>query len=155
MRIRPAQTDDADVIADHWVTLAADQRTHGSHLAADANRAVIREVVLQRAVADRLRVAVADGEIVGFVMFSVGSGRYEQDVLRGVVENIYVVPDARNDGVGSALLSAAEEALAAEGADVVSLESMADNDAARRFYRSHGYSPHRIEFEKATESDTL
>jgi len=35
---------------------------------------------------------------------------------------------------------------------VVALETMADNEAARRFYRRHGYEPHRIELER--ESDT-
>ncbi|MFC6973626.1 GNAT family N-acetyltransferase [Halomicroarcula sp. GCM10025709] len=155
MEIRSAQTADADTIADQWVALAAGQRAHGSHLSTDANRSAIREVILQRIVTDRLRVAVDDEAVVGFVMFSVETGRYEQDVVRGVVENLYVVPSARDDGIGSALLTAAEDALAAAGVDVISLEAMADNDGARRFYHAHGYTPHRVEFEKSTESDTL
>ncbi|WP_324758311.1 GNAT family N-acetyltransferase [Haloarcula sp. GH36] len=155
MELRPAQRGDTDAIVDLWIALAADQRAHGSHLSADSNRASIREVVLRRAVSDRLWVALTDEEIVGFVMFAIESGRYDQDVVRGVVENLYVVPPARDDGIGSELLAAAENVLTDRGVDVVSLEAMADNERARRFYRTHGYTPHRITFEKSTESDTL
>jgi ribosomal protein S18 acetylase RimI-like enzyme len=155
VEIRTALTSDADAIADLWVDLARNQRAHESHLRAAANRTAIREVVLQRTVNDRLLVAVEDGALVGFVMFTIESGTYEQDVVRGIVENLYVEPSFRDDGIGSELLAAAESALADDGAEIVSLEAMADNDAAHRFYRDHGYSPHRVEFEKSTESDTL
>ena len=96
-----------------------------------------------------------DSELVGFVTFGVESSNYEQDVVRGVVQNIYVVPARRGEGIGSALLDAAEERLAAAGADAVSLEVMAANADARRFYRRHGYASHRVELEKSVENDTL
>jgi ribosomal protein S18 acetylase RimI-like enzyme len=33
------------------------------------------------------------------------------------------------------------------------LEVLAGNETARRFYETHGYEPHRVEMEKAPESD--
>jgi len=157
---------DVDAVADLWVDLCAGQREFGSHFLAEENRARVREAVAQNAVADELLVARADpevrdesdesaAEIVGFVTVSVESGTYDRDVTRGLVQNIYVVAHRRGDGIGSELLAEAETRLAEAGADAVSLDVMADNEAARRFYRRHGYAPHRVELEKSVESDTL
>ncbi|WP_324662287.1 GNAT family N-acetyltransferase [Haloarcula sediminis] len=154
MDITTPSTELTDHLTEMWVELARDQRAYGSHLLGPENRAVIRETVVQRIVADNLLVARREGAVVGFVMFSVERGRYEQDVTPGLVENIYVVPAARRDGIGSALLEAAEERLADAGATVIQLEAMAENDAARQFYAAHGYAPHRLELEKSTENDT-
>jgi len=71
-----------------------------------------------------------------------------------VIVNLYVRPGSRGDGVGSALLAAAESELADMGVDTVSLEVLADNEDARRFYRRHDYGPHRVELAKSMENDT-
>ncbi|WP_226012648.1 GNAT family N-acetyltransferase [Halomicrobium salinisoli] len=155
MEVAVADAADADAVADLWVALAADQIAHGSHILPGENRATIRESVDHHLVADELLVARRDGVVVGFVMFTVENGRFEQDADRGIVENIYVTPAHRGRGVGSELLAAAERTLEDRGVDVVALDVMADNEAARRFYRRHGYEPHRVQMEKATESDTL
>ncbi|WP_435129101.1 GNAT family N-acetyltransferase [Halobaculum sp. D14] len=97
--------------------------------------------------------------VVGFVTCGPESEGYDQDVDCGVVENLYVRPAYRGSGVGAELLSRAEESLAADGADVVTLEAMADNGGARRFYERHGYGEHRVEYRKpvgteSAENDT-
>ncbi|MFB6074049.1 MAG: GNAT family N-acetyltransferase [Haloarculaceae archaeon] len=155
MDIDDATTTDADTVADLWVRLADEQQAHDAHLLADANRGVVREAAVRHAVAGGLLVA-RDGDrgVVGFVMFEVESGRYEQAVARGLVRNLYVCPEYRNDGLGSDLLTAAEARLVDRGVDVVGLEAMAENEAARRFYRRHGYEPHRVALEKPIESDS-
>lgn len=145
---------DADALATLWVDLAESQRAHGSHLLAAANRPRIRQSIAQHLVEDGIRVARTDGELLGFVMFTLEQSPYRQDVTRGVVENLYVRPAYRSAGVGTDLLAAAEDALADRGADVVALEAMADNDAARRFYAAAGYEPHRLEVEKSLGTDT-
>ncbi|MDS0258839.1 GNAT family N-acetyltransferase [Haloarcula sp. S1CR25-12] len=154
MELTTPSTELTDRLTDMWVELARDQRTYGSHLLGPENRAAIRETVVQRIITENLLVARRNGALVGFVMFTVEHGRYEQDISPGLVENLYVVPAARRAGIGSALLRAAEERLAADGATVIQLEAMADNDAARQFYAAHGYTPHRLELEKSTENDT-
>lgn len=146
--------DELDTVAGLWVDLAASQRTYRSRIRAEANRGAIREAMARHVVTDGLRVARVDGEVVGFVMFGLERGEYAQDVRRGVVRNIYVEPEARNRGIGSRLLAAAESELAAADAEAISLEVMADNGGARAFYERHGYAPHRIEVEKRVQSDT-
>jgi len=155
MKIRTATTDDADEITSQWLDLAGGQRSYGSHILPEENRSTARDAVLRHIVADELTVATEDGSLLGFVMYTVETGEYEQDTTRGLVRNIYVVPEHRDRGVGTALLEAAESTLNDRGADRIALEVMAENEPARRFYRRHGYTPHRIALEKPTESDTL
>jgi len=156
MEIEPAALDDLDALVEGWVTLAREQREHGSHLRAEPNRETMRESLAQSVVDDGVLVARDGGEVVGFVTFEIERGRLEATVTRGVVPYLFVVPDRRDEGVGAELLDAAETRLVERGADVVSLDVMADNEAARRFYRRHGYGPYRVTMEKSAsdESDT-
>ena len=178
----PTPGETAQVV-ELWLALAADQRRHGAHIRADANRGPAAESLGRAATEGRLLVAretdkesprdtdragpgdgdgtdtgtgteVATGAIVGFVSFRIETGVYERDVTRGLVENIYVVPESRGEGVGTALLAAAERRLADRGATRVTLEALAANDRARSFYRTRGYEPHRVAFEKPLDIDT-
>ncbi|RDZ34594.1 MULTISPECIES: GNAT family N-acetyltransferase [Haloferax] len=172
MRVSSAAFSELDDLVELWVELAADQRASGSHLRAEANRTPIREALARHVAADGVLVARegdvsnggtevgssaedadADG-LVGFVMFDIEAGAYEQDATRGMVRNLFVRPAYRDAGVGTRLLAAAENALADAGVDAVALDVLADNEAARRFYRRHGYRPHRVELEKSMRSDT-
>lgn len=153
MRIESPAMDDADRLADLWVELARDQRAHGSHLQPQANREAVREGLARHVITGGLLVARVDDEIAGFVQFAPEGGSYKQDVERGVIENLYVRPEHRGEGIGSELLERAEQELFDAGADRVSLEVLASNEAARRFYARHGYDPHRVELEKAAEND--
>jgi len=155
IEVTSADPGAAGELVDLWVALARGQREYGSHLRAEENRTRVRELFARYAANNRLLVArVApdrsdtETDTVGFAMFRTRADRYEVDCSRGLVENLYVVPDWRGSGVGSTLLSAAERRLRERGAETVSLEAMAANEDARRFYRRHGYEPHRVEFEK-------
>lgn len=150
--IEPATVTDVAAIADCWVALAADQQQYGSRLQADANRPVATEAIAQHVVSDRLLVARAS-DIRGFVMFHPDEGSYSQTEPTGTITHLYVRPDARNDGLGGRLLAAAESTLAADGVETVSIEVLADNDAARRLYTRQGYERHRVELRKRIEND--
>lgn len=150
----PATMSDLDSLVDLWHALALGQREHGSRIEPSANDDAIRESLAQHVLADGVLVAREDESIVGFVMFGPEEAGFERDRTRGVVRNVFVVPKARGEGVGTALMDAAEERLAAAGADEIVLEAMADNDAARAFYRDRGYEPTRVQLVKPVESDT-
>lgn len=150
--IEPASSEDLDELADLWVDLVASQREHGTHLQAAPNRTAARDVLGRYVTAGDVIVARAD-RIEGFVMFHVQTGLYEQDRERGVIDNVYVRPAARDQGLGSALLTAAEDALIEAGVDVLSISVLAANDRARTLYERHGYAPHRLELERPVGSD--
>lgn len=154
MSVAAATSDDVGAVTEQWVALAAEQREHGSHLLAAANRERARELVAQYVHADNCAVARRDGVCVGFVMFHVETGFYETDSTRGVVDNLYVEPEVRGEGIGSALLDYAETELREDGADVLAVEAMWANEGARRLYEARGYTPHRVTLEQPVESDT-
>ncbi len=94
-------------------------------------RAELRYYVLAR----RAKTLVAEdaGEVVGFVI-----GRCAQRHW-GTVVTLDVAPAWQRRGVGGQLMAAIESWLAAQGVRVVSLETPADENGARRFYEKHGY----------------
>lgn len=146
--------DDLEAVVEAWVNLARDQRQHGSHILPGENRDPILMRLAGHVVDGTLLVARNTTGILGFVMFELEEGAFKQDATRGIIYNVYVTPDARDQGIGTALIEAAEANLGAAGADVIALEVLADNADARRLYRNLGYRPHRIEFEQAVKSDT-
>lgn len=155
VEIVPATVDDVDGVADDWVDLAREMREYDAAVLPEENRATVRENLLRAAVADNLLLAVAESaeegepERLGFVQSAVQTGSYDLDVVRGLIVNLYVVPEARDQGIGSRLLAAAEERLREAGVDTVTLEVMAANEDARRFYERHGYEPRRVELGKS------
>jgi ribosomal protein S18 acetylase RimI-like enzyme len=148
--IEAAETNDADAVVEMWIALAEGQRQYDSHIPAEPNRTQIREAVLRHITGNQLLLA-RDQQLCGFVMFTVEQGTFEQDVTRGIVENLYVSPDVRGQGIGTELLSRAERRLDTRGADAIALNVMATNEPARQFYRERGYSPQRLELEKPLE----
>ncbi|EMA64328.1 GNAT family N-acetyltransferase [Halorubrum kocurii] len=149
-RVTPATVDDVDPVTDLWIALAESQRAFGSTLLAEGNRGAVREWVARSVVTGELLVARdGDGDPIGFVGFALDHGGYERDRTRGVVSNLFVVPERRDEGIGSDLLDAAERALRETGAETVALEALAANERAREFYAAHGYEPHRVELRKS------
>lgn len=146
--IEPATQAELETIADWWVRLAREQREHGSHVLPEPNRETIVDVLGAHRIAGGLLVAKLDDEPVGFASFTMERGSFELDVTRGFLSNLYVTHAYRNRGVGTALLEAVESELASRGAEVLALEAMANNEAARRFYRRNGYEPYRVAMER-------
>jgi ribosomal protein S18 acetylase RimI-like enzyme len=59
--------------------------------------------------------------------------------LHSYLEELYVVPDLRGNGLGRALLEAAMQTARAEGAEQMELGTSEDDVAARRLYESAGF----------------
>jgi ribosomal protein S18 acetylase RimI-like enzyme len=147
--VEAATVADVEAVTELWVDLAEGQRAFGSDLLSEGNRTTVRETLARQAVTGGLLVAREDDRIVGFVTFEPEQGGFEKRVAVGVVQNIYVVPERRGEGIGSELLARAERQLRVDGAEAITLEAMADNERARAFYRRHGYRPHRVAMRKS------
>jgi ribosomal protein S18 acetylase RimI-like enzyme len=60
--------------------------------------------------------------------------------LHSYLEELYVVPDLRGNGLGRALLEAAMETARTEGAEQMELGTSEDDEAARKLYESVGFT---------------
>jgi ribosomal protein S18 acetylase RimI-like enzyme len=79
-------------------------------------------------------VADVDGDVVGFVHAVVSDGV-------GNVLRLYVDPDHRNAGHGTALLDTVTDCLFERGVDRIRAMVLAANDLGNEFYRNHGFEP--------------
>lgn len=176
-RIEVPDIADCEAVLDRWVALAEEQRDRGSSIAAAPNREAMHATLLEKIATGDLFVARAGedgagtesvtaatgpdrtgsadgtGVIRGFVTMERVRGRYVETAERGRVGNLYVDPAHRGRGIGTRLLDAAEARLVDAGAEVIGLEALAENQAAREFYRERGYAPHRVEYRRRIETD--
>jgi GNAT superfamily N-acetyltransferase len=97
--------------------------------------------------AGRLERLLAEGDVVALLVEqpAVGVGLL---TLRpnvwfpgpvGLLDELYVVPERRGGGLGTALLRAAERQVQARGGELLEINVDGDDDGARRFYERHGY----------------
>lgn len=97
---------------------------------------------LDRPLAIRI-VGESDGLVKGFIVADRFRPRRSQQCM-GQIITIDVLPEARRTGLGSKLLSAAEEKLVESGCTYVSLETAVDNFPALKFYKKHGYTALKV-----------
>ncbi len=136
--IRPARPEDAEAIA--RVGVETWRAAYGHAVPAET---LARVDVGERAEmwkrflagANATFVGELDGEIRGFV--NVGESRDDPGV--GELFAIYVLPEAWGTGLATALIERGEEELRARGFTAATLNVLADNPRARRFYERQGW----------------
>jgi ribosomal protein S18 acetylase RimI-like enzyme len=84
----------------------------------------------------------AAGYAVARVQLYVGS--WETGGTVGALETLSVLPQARGEGVGRALMRGVRERFAARGVSVMEIAVVAGNDAAVRFYEREGALPFQL-----------
>ncbi|KRF11913.1 GNAT family N-acetyltransferase [Nocardioides sp. Soil796] len=126
--LRPATHADVPVVAAIWEPGWAE--AHAGRVP-DALVAARPSEYFLHCTADRVAdtaVAEIDGRVVGFVM-----------VADDAVDHIFVHPGERGGGVAAALLTHAENRIAAAGHDRAWLAVVPGNDRAQAFYRRQGW----------------
>jgi ribosomal protein S18 acetylase RimI-like enzyme len=101
------------------------------------------ELVLQQLLAaagprGAVWVAQAQGALVGYLIVVLVVS-VEHKGLMAEIDELFVLPEARSRGIGTALLAAAEQALVERGCVRLQLQLARDNARARAFYERHGY----------------
>lgn len=127
--VRAATADDMAAVAEIWGDGWGDG--HLGHVPEELVAIRTRESFVERAparVADTT-VAVANGEIAGFVM-----------VVGDEVEQVYVSKNHRGTGIAATLLTAAERVVSENGHESAWLAVVAGNARARRFYERQGWA---------------
>ena len=89
---------------------------------------------------ERWRARLEGGDCT-FVVEEHGIAGYCRVVPPDVVRGLYVLPERRRGGLGSALLTAGLDELRARGGDVATLWVFTANHPARAFYARFGFLP--------------
>jgi len=84
-------------------------------------------------------LAVVDGQPAGYLLI-VHVFSLENGGLTAEIDELFVREDCRNQGLGQALLKAAESACHDAGCKNISLQIGRDNRAARAFYLGQGFA---------------
>lgn len=93
-------------------------------------------------------LAERDGVVVGYV-----SGRVVEDTRRvlprrGIVEDWLVVPEARGQGVGKALLDTLARVFREAGCSAIESATWPFNEGARRAHESLGFVEYEVRYRK-------
>jgi len=130
MSVRPASADDLAVLERFWRAFEA-EIPPPQH--ADVDEATelgeIREIVES----GLGWVAESDDAVVGMALAR------RTGPTAGRLTDLYVTPESRRTGVGEALVRAVVDRFTADGIEVVDLEVMASNAAARAIYAHWGF----------------
>lgn len=94
--------------------------------------------VLEDASLGRLWIARVYGEPAGYLL-AVYVFSLEFQGLTAEIDEFFVMPEHRSLGIGAGMLEAAETQFRAEGCTSVALQLGRSNEAARKFYRDHGF----------------
>ncbi len=86
-----------------------------------------------------LLVATGDGALCGYIFYSWDSSPLRTVKKVGMIYDLYVVPECRGRGAGTALLGHALEELKTHGAQLVRLSVMSNNSRAISLYSRFGF----------------
>ena len=123
MEIRLAQPDEYETIAAIWYESAT--QMDGGAPALDDPSTLSDRIIRSVENGWCLNVAVADGHIVGLL------ATIPED---GILDQLFVAPEAQCQGIGAALLDKAKQQLATG----FTLRTPVTNVAGHRFYERHG-----------------
>lgn len=136
MIVRPATVADAHAL---WLLV----RDFATSVTPD--RAAFDRILPQLLGRDDVHVLVAERDgVVGYLLASLHPTFFANGPVAGV-EEVMVAPAHRRSGVGAALMAAAEEWAAEQGAGYVSLASRRAGD----FYLALGYDDSAVFYKKA------
>ena len=147
MEIESASISDLEGVVGLWSLLVEDQKNYGSSIVWEEN-AMLMQNIFAEAINQGDLIVARSGGIQGFVNFGMIREGMRHEYAIGGIYNLFVKEPKRNLGIGSKLLYSAETILKSKGAEEITMEVLKTNLKASRFYKRHGYTPHRIEYKK-------
>jgi|GEM_PF-3668931 len=97
------------------------------------------EKLLKRENARIYKACDTHGKMAGFIIVLLAFEHTVTGEFQADINEIYVLPEKRRQGIGSLLLAKAEKFIHSKGLNYSSLELLSDNKAAISFFQKHGY----------------
>lgn len=145
--VRPAVASDLPVLARLSVSARHEAGTGVQLCVSDEERLTRQLATLTGLPGGRIKVAVIEGQPVGFMLVRIIEPSLFSDVTSVYIEALYVSQDFRRRGVGHALLTAAGDLAASVGALDVYSVPLPGSRGVQRFLARLGFAPaasHRV-----------
>lgn len=149
MDLVEAGTEDVDVLAEYWFSLANEMEKYDelNELAvdgqADAKSGFERQL-------DRddttVYLLVESGTAIGYLTLRDGTRPSRAHSRYVTIVDLFVEEAHRDCGHGSAAVDAAKRFASASGADYLTVSCEWDNEGARRFYATNGFAEKQVPF---------
>jgi GNAT superfamily N-acetyltransferase len=133
--IRPAKPEDIDALLPMIEAYWKFENIEGFDVGR-MRRIVTR--LLEDASLGRIWIATVYGEAAGYLL-AVYVFSLEHQGMTAEIDEFFIQTPHRNLGLGARMLGSAEAQFRDEGCTNVSLQIGRSNEAARRFYRGHGF----------------
>ena len=143
--IRPAAIEDMEALTALYLAYGEELKRSGLHY--DIRTENVPKVLESRIKSRLIYFAAAEsaGEIVGFVIASIlrlgGEYLCGGEASVGYLNDIYVAPAARRQGLAEALTASAEAWLRENGVRAMELQVVTGNTAGEAFWRRQGAYP--------------
>jgi len=155
VRIRPYEPRDrADVVAAEADLQEFERKLHDTRIPGDVAAEPTFRLLesLINANEGEMFIEEEDGAFVGyaadFILRDENPAETEDSNVCGYINDVYVVPDRRGRGIASLLLGAVEDYLRAKGLARLRINTLVDNESAKRAYVKHGFEPYEVMMEK-------
>jgi ribosomal protein S18 acetylase RimI-like enzyme len=135
--IRPLQSDQIDAAIELF---RAQLEEHKIETRTESLRQVIESIVADDRYGFILVAVTGNGKLVGLAFGSAFLG-VEHGGPSGWLEELYVLPDWRQNGLGTRLVNEAIRAARARGWRALDLEVDASHQRAASLYQRHGFRP--------------
>lgn len=96
-------------------------------------------------------VAESDGEIIGYLAGTISKPESYRTLKRAELENMFVKPDHRGQGIGSKLVAEFKHWCQKRGVQKILVIASEPNASAIEFYKSAGFAPYSLELEMDLE----
>ena len=93
-------------------------------------------------------VAERDGSVLGYITGHIEEEPERRMPRRGVVEDWYVEPAARGEGLGAALMATLEAVFREAGCDLIESATWSFNEGAVQAHRKLGFEAYQVRFRK-------
>jgi GNAT superfamily N-acetyltransferase len=155
VRVRPYEPRDrANVIAAEADLQEYERKLHDTRIPGDEAAEPTFRLLESLINANDGEIFVAEdgsgflGYAAGFVLRDENPAETEDSNICGYINDVYVVPHRRGNGVASLLLQAVEDFLRAKGMERLRINTLVANDSAKRAYGKHGFEPYEVMMEK-------
>jgi len=156
--IRPAGLSDLPRLAELWKGLVTDPSASDLSIPpSEENVAAWTAFAAEVIKRDPSQVLVAvseEGEVVGYILYvKRPASAIKRRPMCAVIYDLYVVPEHRRRGVGSALLERALSIMREGGMECVELSVWVGNEEARRLYRKFGFEEYIVQMRRVLKAE--